>query len=134
MKMNTVNKSKRIFVGRFRVIERIGSQSYRLELPTHWKMHNVFHISLVKIWKTSSFVYVEQQGDSEDLEDPIEKVYKVEEVLRWRKRKIGNKMTCEYLILWIGYPLEEATWEPKANFTYQEQLIEDPEAGLISEE
>ena len=121
-------------MGPFRVIERIGSQSYRLALPSHWRIHNVFHISLLKFWKSSSFVQVEAQGETEDLEDPTDPVYEVEKVLRWRKRKVGSKTIREFLTLWTGYPLEEATWEPEDNFTYPNQLKEDMAAGLIPEE
>ena len=32
------------FIGPFRISERIGLQSYKLELPQDWKLHPVFHI------------------------------------------------------------------------------------------
>ena len=37
-------KLQRKFVGPFKIIERIGELAYKLELPMHWKIHNVFHI------------------------------------------------------------------------------------------
>lgn len=46
----------------------------------------------------------------------------------------GQNDEREYLTLWTGYLLEEATREPKENFTYQDELIEDLEAGKILEE
>lgn len=98
------------------------------------KIHDVFHISLLRFWKHSNFISVAAQGDSEDLEDPTECVYEVEKVLRWWKRKIGNNMIREFLTLWLGYPLEEATWELEENFTYQDQLLEDVEAGEVPKE
>lgn len=58
LRMKTTNKLKRRFVGPFRIVERTGSQSYRLELPTHWKIHDVFYISLLKFWKHRDFVQV----------------------------------------------------------------------------
>ena len=33
------------FVGPFRVLERVGEVSFKLELPTNWRIHNVFHVS-----------------------------------------------------------------------------------------
>ena len=38
-----------LFVGPFRVLERIGAVSYRVELPSDFgAIHNVFHVSLLK--------------------------------------------------------------------------------------
>ena len=45
----TPAKLKRKFARPFRITECIGSQSYRLGLPTTWRVHNVFHVSFLKI-------------------------------------------------------------------------------------
>ena len=50
----TPAKIQRRFVGPFRVIEAIGQQAYRLSLPTDWKIHPVFHVSLLKHWNSSN--------------------------------------------------------------------------------
>ena len=36
------------FFGHFRVLHPVGSQAYKLELPKQWKIHDVFHISLLE--------------------------------------------------------------------------------------
>ena len=43
------------FVGPFEIVEKIGTQTYRLKLPDTWRIHNVFHISLLKKWKTAMY-------------------------------------------------------------------------------
>ena len=45
------NQLQKRFVGPFRVIETIGEQAYRLSLPENWKIHPVFHVSLLREWK-----------------------------------------------------------------------------------
>ena len=42
--------------------------------------------------------------------------------------------SSEFLVLWGGYPLEEASWEPEENFSNLDQLHQDLESGLILED
>ena len=36
------------FFGPFRVLHPVGKQAYKLELPKKWRIHNVFHVSLLE--------------------------------------------------------------------------------------
>ena len=36
------------FFGPFRVLHLVGSQAYKLELPKRWRIHDVFHVSLLE--------------------------------------------------------------------------------------
>ena len=115
-------KLKRRFSGPFKVLERISRQAYRLALPTHWKIHDVFHVSLLKQWRTSSFVQVPESEMPALEESEDEPRYEVEWILRWRKKRVRGKPTREYYVLWKDYPLEEASWIPANNFDDQEML------------
>ena len=33
--------------GPFQILEHLSDVTYRLDLPKHWKIHNVFHITLL---------------------------------------------------------------------------------------
>ena len=46
-------------------------------------------------------------------------------------KKIKNKYIRDFLVLWAGYPLKEATWEPEDSFPDKEALYKDLESGLI---
>ncbi len=45
-KSNKILKSK--FFGPFQVLHVVGKQVYKLELPTKWKIHDVFHVLLLE--------------------------------------------------------------------------------------
>ena len=65
-------KLQRRFVRPFRVTETIGQQAYRLSLPDTWKIHPVFHVSLLKDWNTVDLQEDQpiSQEDVPEVEDP----------------------------------------------------------------
>ena len=130
---NIPAKLQKKFVGPFEVIEKIGPQAYRLDLPDTWKIHNVFHVSLLKRWKTSVYRETEDETAAE-LNIEEKKTDVIEKILRWKKT--GRGQPPAYLILWKGHPLEEATWEPASRFKTEEfqQLLLRDEPEEIDDE
>ena len=94
-------------------------------------------MSLLKRWIERSYRTTEDlpQPDLDtDADRPEE--YEVERILRKRRvlKRNGRHSHNEYLVLWQGYPLEEATWEPEAHFTdsaiLKQNLQEDKPAEV----
>ena len=106
-------KLQKRFVGPFEVVERIGAQAYRIQLPENWSIHDVFQVSLLKRWKMSVF-RSEEAAPEEDLDVEDKGTKEVERILRWKKT--GSHQPLAYLILWRGSPLEEAMWETASKF------------------
>ena len=119
----TPGKLQRRFVGPFRVIETIGQQAYRLSLADHWKIHPVFHVSLLKHWNPVN-LRESQRISHDDVSEVEESYYEIEKILSWRKIKRKNKIIKQYLVLWRGYPMEDAMWIEADQFSYPGQLHE----------
>ena len=102
------SKLQKRFVGPFRVIEAIGEQAYRLALPEDWKIHPVFHVSLLRAWRAAD-VQEDQPVSQDDRPEVEEPYWEIEKILRWRKVKRNKKIQKEYLVLWKGFPVSEAS-------------------------
>ena len=133
----TPSKLRRRFVGPFKIIQCIGNQAYRLQLPKSWKIHDAFHVSLLKRWIERYYRTVVAPPQLElDTDDFPSEEYEVEKILRYRKilKKNGRFSHNEYLVMWKDYPIEEATWEPESNFPdaaiLQHNLIADQPAEV----
>ena len=116
----TPGKLQRRFVGPFQVIETIGQQAYKLSLPEDWKFHPMFHVSLLKDWRTASLQ--EDQPVPTDVPEVEEPYYEIERILRWRTVKRGRKILKEYLVLWKGYTIEDASCIQASQFSHPRQL------------
>ena len=69
-----------------------------------------------------------QESDEHiELEEPdVPEYYETEKILRWRwatHPRHRRRCSREFLVLWRGYPLEEASWIPEENFR-DKQLLE----------
>ena len=69
----------------------------------------MFHVSLLRDWKTAD-VHEDQPISQEDAPEVEEPYWEIEKILWWRKVKRNKKIVKEFLVLWKGFPVEEATW------------------------
>jgi len=106
--------------GPFQIEKIVSALAVRLTLPRKWKIHNVFHVSLLEPYRTSK--HRAPSGPSKVLReaDDIEQSeeYDVEEVMTADERGRGNNKRVLYLVKWLDYP-ERKDWteEPYDNFS-----------------
>ena len=104
VKLSTRNlrlKDKKLqprWIGPFRILERIGTQAYRLALPEKYsKLHDVFPIQFIEEYRPRAGEPLLPMPDLED-----EEGWEIEEV----KDKANIKGQIHYLVKWKGWPTE----------------------------
>ena len=95
------------FAGPFKVVKRVGSLAYQLELPTHVKVHPVFHVSLLKKYVSNPRHVLQENYNLRD--DGSLKI-QPEVVLDRRVKQLRNRKLVEVLVKWDMYPIEDASW------------------------
>ena len=95
-------------MGPFAVVRPVGPVVYELELPKGWKIHNVFHTSLLRLFKTSRWSSPQEVEDAE-IEVEADEPYDVEKLLRWRWAGPSGGRHKEFLVLWTRWSLDDAS-------------------------
>lgn len=83
------------------------------------KQHNVFHVSLLKTYRTDGRV---QPPDPTVCEEDGEPYFPIERFLDHRISKRGRKASREFLVKWLGYGSEHNSWEPESGLLESEEL------------
>jgi len=102
--------------GPFQIEKVISPLAVQLTLPRKWKIHNVFHVSLLEPYRTSEHRQPPDPSkvlrEADDIEQSEE--YDVERIMSSRNH--GRRVL--YLVQWLDYP-ERKDWteEPFDNFS-----------------
>ena len=95
--------------------------NYRLELPTRWSIHPVFHIDLLTPYHKTLTHGPNYQRPPPELVDGEEE-YEVKNILD--SRHFGRGQRLQYLVKWKGYPDSENQWVNKADIHADEAIAE----------
>ena len=104
--------------GPFEITQVLSPLTYRLQLPSTWRIHNVFHTTLLSPYKETA-----THGPNFLSPPPVmigsEEEYEVDKIVSHK----GLPGWWKYLTAWKGYPSLENTWEPKSNLRHTKQLL-----------
>ena len=102
------NKLSPKYYGSYKVLQKIGAMTYKLELPAASRLHPVFHVSCLK----------KVIGDKLPVQTILQKldeegkiILEPEAVTKTRTRQLRNRSISEYLIKWKNLFVEDSTWE-----------------------
>src|SRR6266478_4932778 len=96
-------------LGPFKITKEISPVAYQLALPVNWRIHNVFHASLLNPYYETNAHGPNFTCPPPDLIEGEEE-YEVERIVA--HRKFGRSKCLQYLVKWKGYPESDNSWEP----------------------
>nr|KYP52238.1 hypothetical protein KK1_025842 [Cajanus cajan] len=104
---STYHKLSKRFYGPYKILARIGTVAYQLDLPDESKIHTIFHFSLLK----------RHRGPAPDTTPiPLEAfnhqpIIRPLEILATRMENSTDPPTTMVLVQWFGLSLEDTSWE-----------------------
>lgn len=105
------------YYGPYKVLQRVGTVAYKLDLPAGSRIHPVLHVSQLK-----KFVPKDTEV-SEDLTsvstDPFE-ILQPQKILKSRVIRRGSRAVKQVLVQWSSQPPSMATWEDEADVPRQQ--------------
>ena len=107
------------YIGPFKNLARVNEVAYPLQLPDKMKVHPVFHIILLRAFRSDGSYIPHPPTCFED--HHLE--YTVECILNHRDKPYRGKTRRECLVKWQGYGPEHNTWEPEAHCGNSSELI-----------
>ena len=129
--MRNMKKLSPRLYGPFKLLEKRGNRAFKLDISSRWKIHAVFHLSLLEPYKVSNRPHRElpprEPEDIEgDLECEVERIVKSEVITYTRKVRRVNKEFKElrYFVKWAGCSSEQNTWEPPEGLVNPREVLE----------
>ncbi|MCO5578196.1 hypothetical protein L7F22_032034 [Adiantum nelumboides] len=100
---------------------QINDVSFRLRLPDTWKIHNAFHVSLLKPFRG------DVPDDGEPVEQPEmeenEEILVPEQILAHKDTKMKGKVQRKFLVKFKNYLALDAKWMEEEDLADTPQIV-----------
>eukprot|EP00253_Pinus_taeda_P015083 PITA_15083 len=97
------------YFGPFQILARVGPVAYQLTLPSHIRIHNVFHVSVLKKYVYDPKHVIKWQDVRVEPEGEV--LVEPQTILDQREVRLRKRVITQIKVLWQHYGPEEATWE-----------------------
>jgi hypothetical protein len=125
VKFSKLNKR---YYGPFKVVARVGSVAYKLELPSYSKIHDVFHSSVLKPHQGPAPHYIDQLPDHSIDNHPVITPLAILDSKTEVVDGVAQKMV---LVQWVGLSPDDTSWERwdelKASYNLEDKVGLDGE-------
>ncbi len=107
--------------GPFSVQYMVGKVAAKLALPATMRCHNVFHVSLLKSYRSRDENEITPtEPPPLDIDNDGTPIFEIERIVNHRLTKVGRgkrrKTAFEYAVKWVGLPLNENEYIPASDF------------------
>ncbi|MCO5577860.1 hypothetical protein L7F22_031695 [Adiantum nelumboides] len=110
------------YYGPFQITERINDVSFRLRLPDTWKIHNAFHVSLLKPFRGD--VPDDGKPNEQPEVEENEEILIPEQILAHKDTKTKGKVRRKFLVKFKNYPALDAKWMEEEDLADTPQIEE----------
>jgi hypothetical protein len=114
------NKLSPRYYGPYKVLQKIGTMAYKLELPASSRVHPVFHVSCLKKVICDK---IPVQTILPELNEEGKIILEPKAITDTRIHQMRNRSISEYLIKWRKLPAEDFTWEDESFIQKHPELI-----------
>jgi hypothetical protein len=108
--------------GPFKILSTTPTNS-RLKLPPSWRIHPVFHNSLLTPYKETPEHGPNYTQPPPEIVEGEDEHYEIEIILN--ARPTPNKRGIQYLVKWKGYPDSENSWIPSSGMKHAQKLVQE---------
>ena len=125
------NKTIAPWTGPFRVLSKVGTSSYRLQLPPATRQFDVFHVSKLRVYYSSPLFPHDLMPPALNVDGEPE--YEVQEILKQRDVQIGRNLQRQFLVRWVGYSNAYDEWVPEETLReHANETVDEFIAGAAS--
>ena len=107
------------WLGPFKITAAINEVAFKLLLPEEWKIHNVFHASLLKPFVPGTRYKAPGPCDFDEDGTPL---WEVETILTHKTHKNGKR---SYLVAWKDFGNEYVSWRNESDLKDCSELLRE---------
>jgi hypothetical protein len=106
------------WIGPFEIVQVVEPIAYKLKINPGWRVHHVFHVSLLELYKEDGRVHPHHL--------PLK--WKALSSMRWSRFLSMNStrnLKAYYKVAWKVYGIEHNSWEPESNVVNAPEVVAD---------